>query len=131
MKTISILRSVQQVMAVVAMGLVVVACQSASDGSFGAACETGDECISKFCVGGEAGTEIAPFCSDDCTGKKTGDACGDGQGKCIADFVAWCWLPCDTDAECTAVNPERPRCSSISSSAMESPFKVCIGKAKK
>jgi len=130
MKTISTMRMVQQVLAVLVTGIVVIACQSTDEGAFGAACETGDDCISNFCVGGEAGTVLAPFCSADCAGKKTGDACGDGKGKCISDFVSWCWMACETDAECAAVNPERPRCSVISSSAMDSPFKVCIGKAK-
>ncbi len=105
-------------------------CESQPE-TLGKACETGDDCISDFCVGGEAGTVLAPFCSDDCTGKKTGDACGDGQGKCIADFVSWCWLPCQTDAECIAVNPDRPRCSIITSSGTGSPFAVCIGKPTK
>lgn len=108
-----------------------VGCESQGETPFGKPCETGDDCISDFCVGGEAGTMPAPFCSDDCTGKKSGDACGNGAGKCIADFVQWCWLPCQTDAECIAVNPDRPRCSVITSSGTEAPFAVCIGKPTK
>lgn len=107
-----------------------LACESPGETPFAKACETGADCISDFCVGGEAGTVPAPFCSDDCTGQKTGDSCGQGAGKCIADFVSWCWLPCETDAECAATNPERPVCSSLSSSGMDAPFKVCVGKLK-
>ncbi len=112
------------------LAFAVMGCESAGDTHFGKRCETGADCITDFCVGGEAGTTRAPFCSDDCTGKQTGAACGENQGKCIADFVSWCWLPCQTDEECSAVNPERPVCDVISSSGVDSPFKVCIGKPK-
>ncbi|HMY14849.1 MAG TPA: hypothetical protein PKA58_00910 [Polyangium sp.] len=109
-------------------GMFLAGCESQGETPFGKPCDTGADCISDFCVGGEAGSVLAPFCSDDCTNKKTGDECGGGAGKCIADFVSWCWLPCQTDAECAAVNPSRPVCSLISASGVDSPFKVCIGK---
>ncbi len=127
MKTPQIL---QYIAAVAAMGLLIAACESSGTTPFGKPCQTGADCISDFCVGGETGTVPAPFCSDDCSGRKNGDACGDGQGRCIADFVSWCWMPCEADSECVAVNPERPACSITSSSGVDAPFKVCIGKPK-
>lgn len=107
-----------------------LACDSAGETPFGKSCQTGADCISDFCVGGEAGTVRAPFCSDDCAGQNTGDSCGQGAGKCISDFVSWCWLPCENDAECAAVNAERPVCSVTSSNGIEAPFKVCVGQPK-
>lgn len=131
MKTKKHVQGVLAIFGLIWVGLCVVACESSGETPFGKACQTGADCISEFCVGGEAGTVPAPFCSDDCTGKSTGDACGEAQqGKCIADFVSWCWMPCAADAECAAINPERPICSVTSSSGVESPFKVCVGKAK-
>jgi len=121
-------RILQFAAAMVTLGLLLAACETAGDNSFGKPCETGADCRSDFCVGGEAGTVHAPFCSDDCAGQKTGDACGNDQGRCIADFVSWCWMPCETDAQCVAINPERPVCSITSSSGVDSLFKVCIGK---
>jgi hypothetical protein len=106
------------------------ACETTGETPFGQACETSADCVSDVCVGGEAGTGRAPFCSDDCAGKQTGDVCGEGQGKCIADFVSWCWKPCETDNECAAFNPERPTCAVTSSSGVDSPFKVCLGVPK-
>lgn len=112
------------------LGLSAPACESQGETRFGKPCQTSADCITDFCVGGEVGTTLAPFCSDDCSGKQTGDSCGENQGQCIADFVSWCWLPCQTDEECSVVNPERSVCDFISSSGTESPFKVCIGKPK-
>ncbi len=105
------------------------ACDTAGETPFGEPCETGADCVSGFCVGGESGGERAPFCSDDCSGRKTGDSCGDGRGRCVANFVSWCWMPCETNAECAATNPERPECAFLSSNGMADPFKVCIGKS--
>lgn len=102
------------------------ACSSGGTALFGQPCNSSDDCAEGICVGGEGGG-VTPFCSEDCTGKQTGDACGDGKGKCVVDFVAWCWLPCTSDAECEAVNPARPRCATMSSSGVEYPFKVCAG----
>lgn len=107
-----------------------LACETSGETPFGKPCETGADCTSNFCVGGEAGTELAPFCSDECAGKKTGEPCGEGQGTCIDDFVSWCWQRCETDAECAAINAERPVCSFTSSNGEQAPFKVCIGKPK-
>jgi hypothetical protein len=104
-----------------------LACDSAGETPFGKSCQTGADCISEFCVGGEAGPGRSPFCSDDCTGKKTGDACGEGLGKCIGDFVSWCWLPCETDADCVAVNSERTLCRVTTENGVEVPFKICFG----
>jgi hypothetical protein len=129
MKTIR-MRFVQQTMAITMTGLLAVACEYTGETAFGKPCETGADCVSGFCVGGEAGGQRAPFCSDDCAGRKSGDACGDGRGKCVADFVSWCWMPCETNAECAAVNADRPVCGLMSSGGVDYPFKVCISKAK-
>lgn len=107
-----------------------LACGSSGETPFGQSCESSADCRTDFCVGGEVTTEIESFCSDDCTGKKTGDTCGEGQGKCIADFVSWCWLPCESNLDCLDVNSARPTCTFISSSGVQSPFKVCVTKPK-
>lgn len=120
------MRFVQSAMAMLVIGMLAVACDYTGETAFGKPCETGADCVSGFCVGGETGTEFAPFCSEECTGRKTGDSCGDGRGKCVADFTSWCWMPCETNAECAAVNPERPECDVISSSGVDYPFKVCV-----
>lgn len=130
MTTMALIRFMSHVTALLITSLLVVGCESAGETPFGKPCQTGEDCVSGFCVGGEAGTQHAPFCSDDCSGKTTGDVCGDGRGQCIADFVSWCWMPCTTDTECAAINAERPVCSLTSSSGVDAPFKVCVGKPK-
>lgn len=122
------LRVVRSFMTVTLVGFLVGACESTGETHFGKPCETSADCTSDFCVGGEAGTTFASFCSDDCTGRQTGDPCGDdGRGKCVADFVSWCWMPCTGDDECVTINPERPVCSLVSSSGVDYPFMVCTG----
>lgn len=98
-------------------------CDTSGEASFGAPCSTGADCETDYCVGGEAGgASHEPFCSDDCAGKSTGDPCGGGAGRCIADFVSWCWKPCENDDECRAVHEGRPVCGML----VGGPFKVCL-----
>ncbi len=110
--------------AIAFLTILIVACTSPGTGAFGHACNTGGDCASDFCVGGEVGGTA--FCSEDCTGKPSGAACGGGAGRCVADFVAWCWLPCTTDADCTAVNAARPVCRTGSSGGKAFPFATCF-----
>ncbi len=110
-----------------ALTLALAACAGQGVGQFGQSCNTSGDCTSDFCVGGELGE--APFCSEDCTGKATGTSCGGGQGRCIADFVAWCWLPCTTGAQCAAVNPKRPVCATGSSGGTAYAFATCFAPA--
>jgi hypothetical protein len=118
------------VAALAVVALFVSSCGGSGERLFGDVCEVHSDCSSGFCVGGEPSNRLIPFCSEDCTGRKTGDSCGDGRGSCIVDFVSWCWVPCETDIECGEVNLERSTCTFISSSGVESPFKVCTGSAK-
>ena len=113
--------------ALVYLSLIVAACTSPGTGAFGRACNTGGDCVSDFCVGGEVGGSA--FCSEDCTGKASGATCGGGAGRCVADFVAWCWLPCTTDADCSAINPARPVCRTGSSGGKAYPFATCFSVA--
>jgi hypothetical protein len=81
---------------------------------FGSPCDTGADCASSYCVGGEAGGEShEPFCSEECTGRKTGDSCGGGRGVCVVDFVAWCWAVCESDDDCRAMNEDRAICDTL------------------
>ncbi len=110
--------------AIAFLAMLVAACTSPVAGAFGHACNTSGDCASDFCVGGEVGGTA--FCSEDCTGKASGASCGGGAGRCVADFVAWCWLPCTTDADCTVVNPARPVCRTGSSGGKAYPFTTCF-----
>ncbi len=103
------------------------ACDSHGNAAFGATCRTGNDCASDFCVSGEASTQATPqaFCSEDCTGKAAGASCGGPKGRCAGDFSAWCWLTCETDAQCKAVNVRRPVCRVLSSSGKAYPFSAC------
>ncbi len=110
--------------AIAFLTILLAACTSPGTGAFGHACNTGGDCAGDFCVGAEVGGTA--FCSEDCTGKPSGATCGGGAGRCVADFVAWCWLPCATDADCTAVNPARPVCRIGSSGGKAYPFSTCF-----
>jgi hypothetical protein len=99
-------------------------CETGGEIAVGERCGGSSECETNFCVVGElTNYQGTPFCSEDCTGRKTGDACGGGAGRCVDDYLHWCWLPCQSDADCIAANPDRPTCRE----PYGVPMKVCFG----
>lgn len=109
---------------------IAIACSNDHLANFGENCTVSTDCKSTVCVGGEAGVKKrVPFCSEDCTGKQTGDSCGGGSGKCVDDLTKWCWVPCTSDADCQAINPERGTCGTVAFGGTEVSFKVCVSSA--
>ncbi|TNE45287.1 MAG: hypothetical protein EP343_27115 [Deltaproteobacteria bacterium] len=104
-----------------------LACSNDHLADFGESCKISTDCKSTVCVGGEAGVQTrVPFCSEDCTGKQTGDECANGAGKCISNLTRWCWVPCTSDSDCQGINAQRGTCGKITTNGTEIPFKVCV-----
>lgn len=97
--------------------------------AFGESCDENADCLSDHCYVGEQSGEVGPvpFCSEDCTGDLLGATCGGGIGKCLVGAgPAECFVPCITNADCTAVNPDRGYCEPFATSNGAGDFSICV-----